>query len=84
MSATVRRSGVAVVGAVVVAFGVAATLTAVPATRTTAIAGLLVVSSALVPVHRLDGARLNLGRGLEVLVSLLVSAASVLLALGVV
>jgi tetratricopeptide (TPR) repeat protein len=80
----VRRSGVLVLGLVAVAFCGVAWLTAVPVARSSATAALLLVSSALLPVSPLDGARLGLGRWLELSITLTLGVGAGLLAVGLI
>ncbi|MDR1119272.1 MAG: tetratricopeptide repeat protein [Bifidobacteriaceae bacterium] len=76
-----RRAGVAALGAVTVLFAAVAAATAVPTARAAAVAGVLVVSSAMIPFHPLDGARIQARRWAEVAIMAALLAATAAVAL---
>jgi len=77
----IRRIGLIAIGAATLLYAAGAWITAVPTARTATTMGLVLVSSALVPVNPLDGARLGLNRWIDLLVTLCLIAATVLFAL---
>ncbi|MDR1265988.1 MAG: tetratricopeptide repeat protein [Propionibacteriaceae bacterium] len=79
--AAVRRSGIAALTVLTLALAALAAVTAVPATRATALAGVLVLSSALIPFPPLDGGRLQTKRRTELAISLLLLVATIAVAL---
>jgi tetratricopeptide (TPR) repeat protein len=76
-----RRAGVVALGVVTVLFAVVAVATAVPTARAASVAGVLVVSSAMIPFHPLDGARIQTRRWAEVAITTLLLAATAAVAL---
>jgi tetratricopeptide (TPR) repeat protein/Zn-dependent protease len=81
--ASIRRSGALALGLLAVAYALVAWQTAVPIARASATAGLLLVSSALLPVPPLDGSQLRLGRWLDLGITIVLVAGTGLLAVGV-
>jgi len=77
----VRRVGLIAVGAATLLYAAGAWITAVPTARTATTIGLVLVSSALVPVNPLDGARLGLKRWIDLSITASLLAATILFAL---
>jgi len=82
VSVKVSRAGLVAVAAVTCVLAGAAIATSVPVARAGSMAGLLVVSSALVPIFPLDGARLSLGRWVSLGVTGFLAVGTVATALG--
>lgn len=78
----IKRSGLAILAVLTVVFGVTAWLTGVPVARSAAVAALVLATSALVPVSPLDGAELSLRRSSEIAVTIVIGAATLLVASG--
>ena|GEM_PF-3371943 len=74
----VRRMGVIGVGTATLLVGVVASFTAVPLARVATLMGIILLSSALVPVNPLDGARLGLKRWIELVLTVLLIAVATL------
>ena len=77
----IRRIGLITIGAAVLLFATGAWLTAVPAARTATTVTLTLISSALLPVHPLDGARLGVRKWIDLAISAALIAATILFAL---
>ena len=75
-----RRIGLIAVGGATLLYAAGAWITAVPTARTATTIGLVLVSSALVPINPLDGARLGLNRWIDLLITACLIAATVLFA----
>ncbi len=84
LSARAHRIAIVALALVVVTYGVAAWMTGVPTARSLALAAMVLISSAMLPIPPLDGSGLGLRRWFEVLASMVVGAGTVALALGVV
>jgi tetratricopeptide (TPR) repeat protein len=80
----VRWAGPISLAAMSVVFAGLAIATGVPITRALAMGALLVLSSALVPVHPLDGSRIDLGRWADLAVTLALAGGTILIALAVI
>ena len=78
---TIRVGVLALAGVTLALAGIAAG-TAVPVTRAAAIAGLIMVSSALVPITPLDGARWGLGRLVSLGATLALAVGTIAVTLG--
>jgi tetratricopeptide (TPR) repeat protein len=79
-----RRAGVTVLGAAALLYCGVAWATGVPVARAGATAGLLILSSALVPISPLDGAHLGLKKWTDWAITLALAAFTVLFALGII
>ncbi|MDR2114092.1 MAG: hypothetical protein LBO75_02305 [Bifidobacteriaceae bacterium] len=77
----VRRAGIAATGLATALFIAVAALTAAPAARAVAVAGILVVSSAMIPFPPLDGSRINAKRWAEIAITIVLMVASAAVAL---
>jgi len=82
VSVKASRAGLIGVAAVTCVLAATAIATSVPVARSGAIAGLLIVSSALVPIFPLDGARLGFGRWVSLGITVALIAGTVATALG--
>ncbi|MDR0593569.1 MAG: tetratricopeptide repeat protein [Bifidobacteriaceae bacterium] len=76
-----RRAGIAAVGLATMVFAAVAVATAVPTARAAAVAGVLIISSAMVPFHPLDGARIQAKKWAEWAITLTLLAATAAVAL---
>ncbi|MDR2347128.1 MAG: tetratricopeptide repeat protein [Bifidobacteriaceae bacterium] len=76
-----RRAGVSALAILTLSFAAVAAATAVPVARATAVASILVVSSAMIPFAPLDGGRIQAKRWAEIAISLALTAATVAVAL---